>query len=141
MDKEVRPQDDFYNYVNGTWMKNTEIPDDKTRWGNFNELRENTDADVLAILKKPQITLILTPLDETKAVQLYQLINDTVTPIHKVLTLFAAFRAHQRRASKGDIQPYLEKLFLVETVHSLVLVFLPMPKTATKTCHRSMQDL
>ena len=31
MDTEVRPQDNFYNYVNGTWMKNTEIPDDKTR--------------------------------------------------------------------------------------------------------------
>jgi putative endopeptidase len=52
MDNEVRPQDDFYNYVNGTWMKNMEIPDDKTRWGSFNELRENTDADVLSILKE-----------------------------------------------------------------------------------------
>jgi putative endopeptidase len=36
MDTEVRPQDDFYNFVNGTWMKNTEIPNDKTRWGSFN---------------------------------------------------------------------------------------------------------
>jgi putative endopeptidase len=36
MDTEVRPQDDFYNFVNGTWMKNTEIPNDKTRWGRFN---------------------------------------------------------------------------------------------------------
>ena len=52
MDTTVRPQDDFYNYVNGAWMKNAEIPDDKTRWGSFNELRENTDADVLALLKE-----------------------------------------------------------------------------------------
>ena len=60
-------------------MKNAKIPDDKTRWGSFNELRENTDADVLAILKKaandPQLD---TTADEAKAVQLYQLINDTL---------------------------------------------------------------
>ncbi len=33
MDKSIRPQDDFYNYVNGTWMKKTEIPGDRGRWG------------------------------------------------------------------------------------------------------------
>ena len=33
MDKTVRPQDDFYNFVNETWMKNTKISDDKTHWG------------------------------------------------------------------------------------------------------------
>lgn len=26
MDKSVRPQDDFYNYVNGSWMKTAKIP-------------------------------------------------------------------------------------------------------------------
>ncbi|MEJ6557855.1 MAG: M13 family peptidase, partial [Flavobacteriaceae bacterium] len=75
MDTEVRPQDDFYNYVNGTWMKNTEIPDDKTRWGSFNELRENTDADVLAILKKAANDPNLdSSSDEGKAVTVFQLI-------------------------------------------------------------------
>ncbi|WP_159635943.1 M13 family metallopeptidase [Sphingobacterium composti Ten et al. 2007 non Yoo et al. 2007] len=51
MDKSVRPQDDFYNYVNGNWMKTVEIPSDKARWGSFDELRENTDVAVLEILK------------------------------------------------------------------------------------------
>ncbi|MDR2281770.1 MAG: M13 family metallopeptidase [Sphingobacterium sp.] len=51
MDKNVRPQDDFYNYVNGNWMKSVEIPSDKARWGSFDELRENTDVAVLNILK------------------------------------------------------------------------------------------
>ena len=26
IDSSVRPQDDFFHYVNGTWIKNTEIP-------------------------------------------------------------------------------------------------------------------
>ena len=29
MDTSVRPQDDFYNYVNGGWMKTAKIPADK----------------------------------------------------------------------------------------------------------------
>ena len=51
MDKEVSPKDDFYNYVNGTWMKTAEIPGDRSRWGSFDELRKKTDEDALAILK------------------------------------------------------------------------------------------
>ncbi|HEX7641828.1 MAG TPA: M13 family metallopeptidase [Burkholderiaceae bacterium] len=41
-DSAVRIQDDFYTHVNGTWMKNTEIPADKSAWGSFYVLRENS---------------------------------------------------------------------------------------------------
>ena len=51
MDETVRPQDDFYNYVNGNWMKTAKIPSDRARWGSFDELRERTDVAVLEILK------------------------------------------------------------------------------------------
>lgn len=50
MDKSARPQDDFYNYVNGGWMKTAVIPSDKASWGSFNELREKTDEASLSIL-------------------------------------------------------------------------------------------
>ena len=33
LDPAVRPQDDFYGYVNGVWTRNTEIPADKGRCG------------------------------------------------------------------------------------------------------------
>lgn len=52
MDTSVDPKNDFYNFVNGAWMKNTEIPDDQTSWGGFMVLRKKTDKDVLAILDK-----------------------------------------------------------------------------------------
>lgn len=50
MDQTIKPQDDFYNFVNGTWMKNSEIPSDKSRWGSFDMLRENTDENTLKLL-------------------------------------------------------------------------------------------
>ena len=52
MDKTVRPQDDFFSFVNGNWMKTTEIPSDKTRWGSFDKLREDTDKSSLEIMNK-----------------------------------------------------------------------------------------
>ena len=50
MDTTVRPQDDFYNYVNGTWAKTAKIPADKPTWGSFHILREKTDENCLLIL-------------------------------------------------------------------------------------------
>lgn len=50
MDTSVRPQDDFYNYVNGTWMKTAKIPADKPSWGSFTQLRETTDNNSLVLL-------------------------------------------------------------------------------------------
>ena len=50
MDTTVRPQDDFYNYVNGTWAKTAQIPADKPTWGSFHILREKTDENCLLIL-------------------------------------------------------------------------------------------
>ena len=41
MDTTVHPGDNFFQYANGTWLKNNPIPNSKTRWGSFNELQEN----------------------------------------------------------------------------------------------------
>lgn len=49
-DKSVRPQDDFYNFVNGSWMKTAKIPGDKSTWGSFNKLAEDTDNNSMTIL-------------------------------------------------------------------------------------------
>ena len=50
VDKSVRPQDDFFQYVNGTWLKNTEIPADKSRFGMFNLLDDQTQEQLKAII-------------------------------------------------------------------------------------------
>ena len=46
IDVSVRPQDDFYNYVNGNWMKTAQIPSDKPVW------------EALINLQKIQITIL-----------------------------------------------------------------------------------
>ena len=52
IDSTVRPQDDFFQFVNGNWLKKTEIPADQGRWGSFDELRESNNAVVLDVLER-----------------------------------------------------------------------------------------
>src|SRR4051794_31981288 len=40
-DMSVRPGDDFYQYVNGTWIKENPIPPEYARWGAFPKLRDD----------------------------------------------------------------------------------------------------
>ena len=40
IDSTVKPGDDFYQYANGTWLKNNAIPASETRWGSFNLLED-----------------------------------------------------------------------------------------------------
>ncbi|MCK0110858.1 peptidase M13 [Ornithinimicrobium sp. F0845] len=52
MNPQVRPQDDLFEHVNGGWLASTEIPQDKGRYGAFDILRENAEADVRALIEE-----------------------------------------------------------------------------------------
>src|SRR5215217_6626088 len=56
IEEGVRPQDDFFEYLNGKWLKNTEIPADKASWGSFMQLRENTLPRLRGIIEKSAAT-------------------------------------------------------------------------------------
>ena len=57
-DKSVRPQDDFYRYVNGTWLKTAKIPADRGEYGAFVKLDEDSQTRLRTIIEessaKPQ---------------------------------------------------------------------------------------
>jgi len=50
MDRSVRPQDDFYQFVNGNWQRNTQIPADRSVFGSFITLADRSDSAIHAIL-------------------------------------------------------------------------------------------
>jgi putative endopeptidase len=51
MDLSVKPGDNFYQYANGTWIKNTPIPASKTRWGSFDALAEESSKALKGLLE------------------------------------------------------------------------------------------
>ncbi len=54
VDDSVRAQDDFFRHVNGGWIRKTEIPADKSRWGTFDQLIEESDAAIRAIVEEAE---------------------------------------------------------------------------------------
>lgn len=105
MDKSVKANDDFFKYVNGTWLKNTEIPADKTRWGSFDELRQKTDKDALAILAKATKSgKYKATSDQGKAISVYKSVMDTVA---------------RNNAGISPLKPYLAKINAVKNVQDL----------------------
>jgi predicted metalloendopeptidase len=105
MDKKIRPNDDFFKFVNGNWLDKTEIPADKNSWGSFNELRQKTDKDALEILaeaaKNPKYK---SNTDQGKAVNLYKTIMDTVS---------------RNKQGLSPLKPYLAKINAVKNVTDL----------------------
>ena len=50
LDTNIRPQDDFWHYVNGKWLARTEIPADWSGYGTFQMLAERTEKQLHALI-------------------------------------------------------------------------------------------
>jgi len=111
MDTTVKPNEDFFKYVNGKWLETNEIPDDRSTWGSFQELRKKTDADALSILdaamsdnKDIEKIQVLPGSDQEKAVHYYQTIMDTVG---------------RNKQGIDPVKPYLAKINAIKNIDDL----------------------
>ncbi|MGL1956446.1 MAG: peptidase M13 [Colwellia sp.] len=94
IDTSVRPQDNFYRYINGGWINANEIPADKTSIGSFYDLNDKADEDVKAIIEELAATENLAlGSDEQKVADLFRsYMNnekrnaDGITPIQSILS-------------------------------------------------------
>ncbi len=105
MDKNVKPQDDFYNFVNGQWMKKTKIPSDRSRWGSFNELRKKTDLNTIKVLDEAiENQSYKKGTDQWKALSYYQSILDTST---------------QNKEGIKPLKPYLDRISKIKNKNEI----------------------
>ena len=51
-DRDVRVQDDLFRHVNGVWLRETEIPADKSGYGSFHKLADEAEVAVREILEE-----------------------------------------------------------------------------------------
>ena len=117
MDTSIKPQDDFYHHVNGTWLRENNIPDDRTIWGGFSVLRKATDANVLALIgEAKQSGKYAADTDQGKAIAIFESELDTETRnglgIQPLLPTLAQISAVK---TSNELQTLMAKNIMVNT--------------------------
>ena len=106
MDLSVDPSDDFYQYATGTWMKNNPVPEEESRWSSFNQLAEQNNIVLHAILEEVSSTEVL---EQNSGNQLlsdfYTSFMDTVNRNKlSVLPITRYYRSIEKTRSVNDLQ-------------------------------------
>ena len=105
MDLSVDPGDDFYRYVNGTWLDSFEIPAEFSNYGTFTMVFERAEAQVKAIIEEAAESEAPQGPLEQKIGDYYASYLDTGTieakglePIRPQLEAYAALGTHEEVA-------------------------------------------
>ena len=108
MNTSVKPGDDFFAYVNGTWVAETEMPADKSRYGVFDKLRDESEEAVKAIIEESASGDFPKGSDEQKVGDLYRSYLDWDT-----------------RDAKGTepLQPELDRIAAIDSYDDLAVYF------------------
>lgn len=114
MDKTVRPQDNFYHYSGGGWLKKNPIPPHESRWGSFLILRYDTEKKLRAIVSELQKTRNL----------------KHGTPEQMVRDLYLSGLNLKRRSALGlsPLTSWLDRINAIGNVGSLVATIAELEK-------------
>jgi len=98
--EKVRIQDDLYNYVNGEWLENAVIPDDKPTVGGFSDLATDVEKKMIDDLNKMS--------------------NEVVDDIYleRALNLYNAILNVKKR-NRDSIKPLLKALKKIEAISDI----------------------
>ncbi|VAW47657.1 Peptidase, M13 family, partial [hydrothermal vent metagenome] len=108
MDKNVRAQDDFYQHVNGKWLREFELPADKSNYGGFTKLAELSRERVQTIINDVSKTDNAQGSSEQKIADIYRSFMDAeainakgLTPLKSELAKIDAIN------SRADLSEYM----------------------------------
>ncbi|MFA5998092.1 MAG: M13 family metallopeptidase [Candidatus Paceibacterota bacterium] len=114
IDTKVRPQDDFYRYANGGWLKRNKIPPHEASWGSFLMLRYDTEKKLRALVTKVRNMKHLA----------------AGSPEQMVRDLYRSGLDMQKRNALGlsPLRPWLGRIEKIRDVPSLVSTFAHLEK-------------
>jgi endothelin-converting enzyme len=100
-DRNVRPQDDLFRFVNGSWLQTAVIPADRANYGAFTMLDDQAQADVHELVEKAANAQNKEPGSDTQ----------------KVGDLYLSFMGTERIEQLG-LEPLAGELKRVDTIAS-----------------------
>ncbi len=128
-DQSVRPQDDLYRYVNGTWLARTEIPADKSNYGAFAALQDGVEANLRAIADEAAAAGAAAGSDEQRVGDFYASFMDEarveqagIAPLAPELARVAAI------GNREALLDYLGRAQLLGVANPITLAILPDAK-------------
>ena len=121
-DKEVRPQDDLFRHVNGSWLARTEIPADKASYGAFDILFDKAQADLRTIVEEAAKSTTRTPGSEAQKIgDFYEsFMNEPraeqlgITPLKPELDAIDAIK------TKTDLARHFARFFKLNLINPIV---------------------
>ncbi len=100
-DRGVRPQDDFFRFTNGTWLNQTQIPEDRSSYGSFVELADASQEALRMIVEEAAAGQHPAGSVEQKVGDFYAAFMDSATveqlgvrPLQGEVERIAALRSH-----------------------------------------------
>ena len=105
MDKTIRPGDDFFMYMNGAWIDQTEIPADKGSYGGFAILADEAQENLRVIIEESADGDFEKGSDQQKVGDLYNSYLDMET---------------RNARGIGPLAPHLERIDSIASVEDLV---------------------
>ncbi|WP_316817769.1 M13 family metallopeptidase [Pedobacter nyackensis] len=107
MDTTVVPGNNFTEYVNGSWMKNTKVPSDKARYGVMDIINDKAQEDVKALIENAAKGEAKEGSDEQKIGDFYASYMDMKTRDAVGLTpLVAEFKKIDALTTNKDLAGY-----------------------------------
>ncbi|HMR49833.1 MAG TPA: M13-type metalloendopeptidase [Arachnia sp.] len=102
LDAAVRPQDDLYRHVNGSWLSTVVIDSDKSAAGAFIDLRDQAERDVREIVESLSA-------------------DEAVTEQGKIATLYRDFMDAEKieRLGAAPLAPVLERIEAIDGPEAL----------------------
>jgi predicted metalloendopeptidase len=106
-DRAVAPQDDLYAHVNGGWLRDTPMPVDRVSYGAFEEIADNTEADLRVLIEQ-----IATRPGRPRG-----------TPAQQIADLYASVVDERRVEELGTapIAPELRRIEAIASTHDLAV--------------------
>jgi putative endopeptidase len=108
MNPDIRPQDDLFGHVNGTWLEVAEIPSDRSSWGPFISLADTAEQQVHAIIEELAAG---SALDEAADAE----------DARKIAALYSSFMDTDAIAARGTapIEPLIAEVEAVSDLRGL----------------------
>jgi predicted metalloendopeptidase len=99
-DRSVRPQDDLFRFVNGTWLAKTEIPADRSNYGAFSKLADDVETNLRVIVDEAAASNAVAGTEQ-------RMIGD----------FYASFMDEERAEQRG-VEPLAGELAAIEAIRN-----------------------